>query len=246
MSRFSMLGRMICGIFSEVSGPKAVVCIGDLFDLPSLSSHDRPGSRSFEGKRWKDDLEAGREAQSLIFAEVDAYNRPRRGDAKLEIDWHYTHGNHEARVTRCVESDPAKLEGVLSLEQLTDGFPWKVYPFLEPFFLGGGVGFSHYWASGVMGRGASSAAALLRKQQISVVQGHSHLLDYAENTSADGRRLSGLICGCYFTHSNGMEWAGPQVRQMWRPGIAVLRGVQFGEFDLEWWSFRRVQEQFGS
>ena len=41
--------------------PDIVVCIGDFYDFPSLSSYDR-GKKSFEGRRLKDDIEAGNAA----------------------------------------------------------------------------------------------------------------------------------------------------------------------------------------
>jgi hypothetical protein len=232
---------MICEIFSKVENRCVVLQIGDWYDFASLSSYERPGSKSFENRRYIDDLDAGMQAQLLVWEEIKNHNRHRRGDSILKIDWHWLQGNHEHRLTRAVETDPQRLSGVISLDDLTEPspIPWTVHPFLRPVFLNE-VGFSHFWAQGVMGRGPSSAASLLRKQQMSVVQGHSHLLDYHENTSASGRRLSGLICGCFFTHTEGMEWAGPQVRQMWRPGIAVLHGVENGEFDFQWVSYRRI------
>ena len=57
--RFSLLGRMICDV-----RPDVVVSIGDLFDLPSLSSYD-VGRKSFEGRTYADDIDAGLEAQEL-------------------------------------------------------------------------------------------------------------------------------------------------------------------------------------
>jgi len=245
--RFSVLGRMICSIMSESKDECVVVNIGDMVDLPSLNTFDRPGSKAYEGKRYRLDIEAGLDAQRLLFDEVDNYNRPRRGEAKLDIKWHYTLGNHEARISRAIESDPAKLEGAMSLDDLTNNgeFPWRVYPFLEPMFLNE-VGFCHYWSSGVMGRaigGENPAASILKKQMFSCVQGHTHTMDFAERSRADGKKLSAAVVGCYFTHFE--EWAGPQVNQLWRPGVAVLRDVHDGQFDFEWWSYRRVLAEFG-
>jgi hypothetical protein len=36
--------------------PDVVVNIGDFADMPSLSTHDKVGSKYFEGKRYKDDI----------------------------------------------------------------------------------------------------------------------------------------------------------------------------------------------
>ena len=247
LSRYTLLGRMICEVFSKVGNTCVVVQIGDWFDFPSLSSYERPGSKSFEGRRYADDLEAGMEAQHLLWQEVADYNRPRRGGSVLDIEWHWLQGNHEHRVTRAIESDPARLEGVISLDDLTEEspIPWTTHPFLRPMFLNE-VGFCHYWASGVMGRaisGENAAATILRKQMTSCVSGHSHLLDYAERTRVDGVKLSAAVIGCFFTEES--PWAGPQVSALWTPGIAVLRSVHGGSFDFEWWSYRRILEDFG-
>ena len=48
--RFTWLGNLI---FEEK--PDVVVCLGDWFDMASLSSHDK-GKKSFEGRRYKQDV----------------------------------------------------------------------------------------------------------------------------------------------------------------------------------------------
>lgn len=42
--------------------PDTVVVIGDWWDLPSLSTHDAPGSKEAEGRRVKPDIDAGNDA----------------------------------------------------------------------------------------------------------------------------------------------------------------------------------------
>lgn len=249
LSRYTLLGRMICDVFAGRENPCAVVNIGDWFDMASLNTFDRPGSKAFEGRRYRDDIDAGMEAQHLMWAEIADYQRPRRGAARLDIDWHFTLGNHEARISRCIESDPAKLEGVMSLDDLTAGspVPWKVHDFLRPIFIGG-VAFSHYFTSGVMGRavgGENPAATILRKQMVSCVQGHTHTLDFAERTSPTpdgrGRKISALVCGYFGEYE---EWAGVQTNALWSPGVAVLH-VADGGFDFEWWSYERIRRRYG-
>ena len=247
LSRYTLLGRMICEVFSKVDNHCVVVNIGDWFDMSSLSSYEKPGSRSFEGRRYKDDIEVGVLAQKMMWAEIENYNRWRRGSNVLDIEWHFCLGNHEHRIARAIESDPTQLEGIISLDDLTQGspVPWTVHPFLRPLFLSE-VAFCHYFASGVMGRsvgGENPAATILRKQMTSCVQGHTHTLDIAERTRADGVKLSAAVIGCYFT--DFASWAGYQVNQLWTPGIAVLRDVEHGQFDFEWWSYRRILKQFG-
>ena len=45
--RFRAVGRLLME-----EQPECVVCLGDLADLPSLSSYDR-GTKGFEGRRYK-------------------------------------------------------------------------------------------------------------------------------------------------------------------------------------------------
>ena len=48
--------------------PDVVVNIGDFADMPSLSTHDKPGSKFFEGLRYKTDVEVTKEAMKLLLA----------------------------------------------------------------------------------------------------------------------------------------------------------------------------------
>lgn len=235
--RFTLLGKMICDI-----APDVVVCIGDLFDMPSLSSYD-VGKKGFEGRTYAADIEAGLDAQRRMFSKVEAFNKSRR--VPLRIDWHYCLGNHEQRIGRAIESD-RKLEGLVSYDDLTnDGeFPWTVHDFLKPVMIGG-VAFCHYFVSGVMGRpigGVSPAASLLAKQSHSCVQGHVHTLDFAQKTRVDGRKLNAAVCGWYGDFEE--EWAGPQVNALWESGILVMRDVVEGEFDMEWWNIGRIERRY--
>ena len=243
--RFSLLGRAITHFMAKATNRCVVLNIGDMVDFASLSSFDRPGSKALENRRYLSDLEAGLEAQRLIWKEVEDYNRWRRGEKILELEWIYLIGNHEARVSRAIQSDPAHLDGVISLDDITrdQPIPWTVHPFNVPTFVGG-VAFSHYFTTGVMGRaagGENPAATILRKQMVSCVQGHTHTIDFAERTAAGGKKISALVCGYYGLDE---EWAGAQTNALWTKGLALLH-VKDGEYDLEWWSWRRLLDQFG-
>jgi hypothetical protein len=60
--RFTDLGRFIVK-----ARPDMVVCIGDMADMPSLSSYDR-GTKGFEGRRYKKDIEAVRRSRKNVCA----------------------------------------------------------------------------------------------------------------------------------------------------------------------------------
>lgn len=52
--------------------PDVVICIGDFADMPSLSSYDA-GKKSFEGRRYKKDIKAAKEAMELFCSQFDGY-----------------------------------------------------------------------------------------------------------------------------------------------------------------------------
>jgi len=209
--RFKALGRLIAEL-----QPTTIICLGDFADMPSLSSYDK-GKKSFEGRRFKKDLEAVRDAQEKMFGQV-AKRAP-----KYQPIWHMCLGNHEDRILRAV-NDNAELEGTIGIESLEyDKFGWTVHPFLEPLILDG-IGYQHYWATGVSGRpisGENVAKALCNKLHISAVAGHSHVLDHAERTRADKQKIFGLSAGCYVSPDYVEGWNMATAAMWWR-GVIYL------------------------
>jgi hypothetical protein len=166
---FSYLRRY--GTYMLEKRPDIVVCIGDFADMPSLSSYDK-GRKSFEGRRYKRDVEATQFAMQAFLGPLNEYNAMRRKNRKGEYRPRLvlTLGNHEDRIHRAINDD-AKLDGVLSIKDLAyEEYGWEVYPFLQVVIMEG-VAFSHFIATGVMGRPASSAAAQLRKANMSCFSG---------------------------------------------------------------------------
>lgn len=206
--------------------PDVIVMIGDWWDMPSLSSYDK-GKKSFEGRRYKDDIDSGNLAMDLFMQPIKKeMNRIRKNKKK---QWKprlvFTLGNHEERINRAVEYD-AILEGVIGQEQFNlDG--WEVYDFKKPVFIGG-IGFCHYFTSGVMGRPVSSANALLTKQHMSCVMGHVQDKSIAYSRRADGRGMTGLFAGIFYQHDE--EYLGSQGNGSWK-GIWMLHNVEDGSFD---------------
>jgi hypothetical protein len=117
--------------------PNVIVCIGDFADMPSLSSYDK-GTKSFEGRRYKKDIEVTKAAMTRLLTPMREYNeRARRNkDKTYRPRMVLTLGNHEQRITRAVESDP-KLDGTISIDDLQykqNG--WEVFDFLKPVVVG--------------------------------------------------------------------------------------------------------------
>ena len=180
------------GHYAVKMKPDVIVHIGDHWDMPSLSSYDKKGSRQMEGKRYVKDIDAGNEAMDRFMAPIHAeVARLKKGKRKA---WNprlvYTMGNHENRINRAVDAD-AQLEDLISTDDFNlaeHGF--EVVPFLEPIVIDGVV-FCHYICSGVMGRSISVARIGLTKRHQSFVQGHVQQRDIAEGVRADGKRIPG-------------------------------------------------------
>ena len=76
--------------------PDVIVCIGDFCDMPSLSSYDK-GKQCFEGRRYKADIAAGREAMDLLLGPMKEYNKKAAMNHKERYKPRMvmTLGNHE-------------------------------------------------------------------------------------------------------------------------------------------------------
>lgn len=207
-----------CGKYLAEKRPDVIIQIGDFADLPSLSTYD-VGTRSFEGRTYKADVEASVEAMECLMAPIRAEQK-RRVDGKKK-QWNprlvLTLGNHENRINRAVEHD-RKLEGLISVDDLKyKDFGWEVIPFLEPIVIDG-VAYCHYFTSGVMGRPVSSARALVQRKHMSCVQGHvQHTEISMTERRGDGTPIIGLFAGICYLHDE--SYLGPQGnlqhRQIW-------------------------------
>jgi hypothetical protein len=210
--------------------PEVVVNLGDFADMPSLSSYD-VGKKSFEGRRYKADVEAAHEAMNALLGPLREFNaKAKKNKEKLyKPRLVMLLGNHEHRINRAVNDDP-KLEGVLSTDDL--GYKkagWEVHPFLEVVVIDG-VAYSHYFTTGAMGRPASSAQAQLNKKHQSCIAGHQQGLQIATSYRADGVRLTSIIAGSCYEHDE--DYLGPQGNNHFR-GLLVLNDVlPTGEYDL--------------
>jgi hypothetical protein len=237
---FSFLRRI--GTYMVDKKPDIVVQIGDWADLPSLSSYDR-GKKSFEGRRYKRDIEAAQFAMQAFLGPLNEYNEMRRRNKKGEYKPRMvlTLGNHEHRIDRACEDDP-KLEGMLSVKDLAyEEYGWEVYPFLEVVVIEG-VAFCHYFTTGVMGRPAGSAQAQLRKAGMSCFAGHQQGKQIAYATRADGKTITSIISGSCYEHEE--MYLGAQGNQHFR-GFWMLHDVRDGAFDEMAVSLSFLESRFG-
>jgi len=209
--------------------PDVIVQIGDWADMPSLSSYD-VGKKSFEGRRYKADIEASHEAMTALLDPLWNYNyKAKKNKEKLyRPRLVLTLGNHEERINRAINDDP-KLEGVLSIDDLQyAGFGWEVHEFKKVVVIEG-VAFSHYFVTGVAGRPASTAAAQFRKCNMSCVSGHQQGLQIHTGSRADGKSLTSIIAGSCYEHDE--DYLGPQGNNHFR-GVVMLHDVDDGQFNF--------------
>lgn len=213
------------GLYLADMRPDVVVCIGDWYDLESLSYYDK-GKLSSHGRSVQNDIEAGNMALDILEAAMGTYNQNRT--YKL---WRprkvFCLGNHEQRIERYTNDNP-ELEGTIDYSLFAfEDYGWEVYDFNEVVVIEE-VCFTHYFTSGTMGRPVSSARALLNKQHVSCVMGHAQGHDIAYAKTGDGRQITGLISGACYPHH--FDYLGKQGNVHWR-GLYILNDVRRGEFE---------------
>lgn len=228
--RYTWLGALIRDL-----KPDIVVDIGDWWDMSSLCHYDK-GTKGFEGRRYKRDIEAGIEAQDRLLSVL------RRSKKRLPR-FVRTLGNHEHRIVKAIDRDPV-LEGTIGLEDLRSAdYHWEEYPFLEPVNIDG-INYAHFFTTGVMGRpvsGETPARSLILKQLASCTMGHVHTFDYHCRTDTAGRRIHGLVGGVYQDYH--ADYAGP-ANKLWRKGVTLKTEVSNGDYNIRWISLEAIKEAY--
>ena len=207
--------------------PDYILCLGDFADMESLSMHDHAGSKSMEGKRYKADIWAAREAMDALLTPLYEHNNHAKETKHKQYKPRMilTLGNHEHRINRAINNDK-KLDGLISIDDLPYQ-DWEVHDFLEVVVIEG-IAFSHYFTSGLMGRPITTAQALLTKMHMSCIAGHQQGRQIAFGKRADGKGMTSLIIGSCYEHDE--DYLGHQGNQHWR-GLYLLHNVNDGEFD---------------
>lgn len=240
--RFTWLGKVICDL-----KPDVVIDAGDWGDCPSLSSYDGSkltgngqSKRSFEGRSYRDDIEASVEARDRVHVELQKAGRKRPRRIALG-------GNHDdQRISRALEN-VRELEGVISVrDHQREEYGWEHIPFLEQIEVGG-FNFSHYFTSGVMGKpvgGEHHAANLLKSQYKSCVAGHSHLFNEAHRSSGS-KRVQAFVGGCFLDPNQTEDYAGP-ANSMWSKGLLYMRDVDNGlcRGGYDWITMTRIMKAY--
>jgi hypothetical protein len=214
--------------------------MGDGADMPSLSGYDR-GKKSFQGRTYRQDVDAWLDFQDRMWSPV------KKRKKKLP-DSYYLEGNHDERIERAINLQP-ELEGAIGFGDLQLDQYWNEvvrYDGRTPGILRlDDIHYAHYFVSGVMGKpvsGERPAYALLNKQYVSCTQGHVHTLDYCVRTTANQRKIMGLVCGIFTDYH--CDWAGTS-QDLWWSGVVIKRNVEEGCYDPQFVSFASLKKEYG-
>lgn len=220
--------------------PDVIVCIGDFADMESLSSYDK-GKKSFEGRRYKADIKAAKEAMDLLLGPMREHNEKARAAKHKQYKPRMvmTLGNHEQRIARVANDNP-ELDGVISYDDLPYQ-DWEVHDFLKPVVIDG-VLYVHYLANPMSGKPyAGTALNQLVKVGQSFCVGHKQTLDIATRFTLDGRQQWGLVAGACYLHDE--DYKGYQGNAHFR-GLVMLHDVYEGSFDPMIVSLKYLKERY--
>lgn len=234
--RADWVGKLILDI-----KPDVVVNIGDMWDMPSMSSYDK-GKKSFYGRSYRKDIDAGLEFDERLWAPIRKAKKKRPYAIFCE-------GNHEERMKRALSLSP-ELEGTIGFNdfELEKNYDEIVeYTGGTPGFTTiDGISYAHYFTSGLKGLpigGEHHAASLIAKQFVSCSVGHSHLADFAMRSRPDGTKIMGLVAGNYQDYES--EWAG-ESNKLWWQGVVVKREVENGMYSPQFISIRALKKEYGN
>ncbi len=232
--RAEYLGHLINDI-----KPDVVIHLGDSADMPSLSSYDR-GTKAFQGRNYRADINAHLDFNERLWGVV-------RSAKKRLPHRYFFEGNHEHRIKKAINLQP-ELEGAISFDDLELGRYYDEvieYNGRSPGVASiDGVSYAHFFISGVMGKsigGAHPAYSILAKGHGSATAGDLHLLSYECQTGIGGRRLQGLVAGCYQDYN--ADWAG-EANKLWWRGVVVKRNVENGNYDPQFISLDALKKEY--
>ena len=211
--------------------------------MSSLSVYDI-GKKSFEGRTYNHDVQAGNDAMD-VFMKPIIEEQKRQKENKKKV-WKpkkiFLIGNHEYRIDRAIESD-RKLEGLIGYNDFNlKKHNWEVHNFLDVAIVNG-IAYSHYFTSGVMGRPVSSPHLMLQKKHMSCIMGHVQDRGISYSKKADGSSITGLFAGIFYQHDE--EYLNPQTNGSWS-GIWMLNEVNNGSFDEMPVSINYLRKQYGN
>lgn len=210
--------------------PEVIIHLGDHWDMASLSEYDK-GKKSFEGRRYKADIEAGHQGMRELLGPISKYNASRKRNKKAQYVPRlvFLLGNHEQRIARAIDKDLI-LEGTIGYHDFKlEDYGWEVHDFLETVEIDG-VYYSHYFYNPMTGKPyGGKASTRLNNIGFSFTMGHQQGKDIAEKHLANGKTLRGLVVGSFYQHDE--DYKGPQGNHHFR-GCIMKHEVKDGDYCL--------------
>ena len=218
------------GNYIVAKKPDVIICLGDFWDMQSLSSYDY-GTLLGEGSRYQKDIDAGKRAMEEFLAPIKEYNLQRKKTRHKQYKPHYIFcvGNHEYRIVRIVNQDP-RLEGLMTIDHLgLEEFGWAVYDYQEIVVIDG-VLYCHNFVNmdslkkNVIG---GSIQNKLNRIGQSFTMGHQQVLQMGMKPLNNGKIIRGLVAGAFYQHDE--VYMGPQGNNHYR-GCIMKHEVEDGNY----------------
>ena len=246
LHRFKILGSMIADY-----QPDNIIIMGDYLSLDSLSGWDKNKRLNLERKRFRKELDAGREAMELIMQPIISFNdrqkRKKKGQYKPNLV--ILAGNHEDRLDRYYQEDPTMKDIVDMYEEIgAHEYGWKVVGYRD-YYRVGGVMFTHVPMNGVNKpiSGNRVVDVALQTHQNSIVFGHTHQLRFGTDVRhgyPDHQVIYGLNCG-WFGEEIPDYAKGSLGSKGWWSGIVLLNHLDCdGKFDFMTKSFKEMCDEY--
>jgi hypothetical protein len=171
-------------------------------------------------------------------------NKKRRPHRKFFI------GNHEYRIWRAIQKDPVKLEGLMNptSDMQLDKY-WDEVVYYEGETPGVSFAYNiataHYFTNGNTSNaisGENQATAMIQKNYMSSIAGHSHLYDIAFRTRANGAKMAGLVCG--WLSPERPDFVGQGVER-WMAGVTELNNIENGMFEPKFIALSTLMKEYG-
>jgi hypothetical protein len=221
--------------------PGVIVCLGDLWDYPSVNVYDSATKKASAGANVRADFLAGKTALDLLM-------EPWCGIKNYKPKLIFTEGNHEFRIYKHLSEHPHLVGSVDRPMDYLVSRGWRVYPY-QVVTKVDGVAYAHLFprnANGIVTAhavkyGAPSAYAQVRNNLCSATAGHKQGLEVSRPIKMGGKVLRGIIAGSFYQHDEG--YLGPQGNNYWR-GILHKHDVKNGDYRLEEISMKYLKENY--
>lgn len=220
LNHWEALGRYI-----DEWRPSTIVCLGDFYDMPSLSKYESDMT-VLAARRIEKDIATGDKAW-------EAFTTPWLNKQNYHPRLVYTLGNHEQRWDRLMWEQPAVRGAIREPWGLAKRQGWHVVPYLKPIVVDG-VAYCHLFVKGANGRvtnqkfGMPNARTQVLREMRSATAGHKPGLDVHIQPVGTGA-MRGVIAGSFYQHEE--DFMTPQGTTYWR-GVLVKHGVKGGNYDL--------------